>query len=1403
METCDGAGECQPGALPELDDGDPCTVDSCDPINGVQHAPAIEDDANPCTIDSCDSNGDAVHTPAPLGASCTDGDACNGEETCDGAGVCLSGTPIDLDDGNPCTRGTCSPETGYRPVALRGGTSCADADACDGEEICDGAGVCEPGTPPRLDDGDPCTADVCEALTGVVHEYSDSPECRADRSGWTLVAGSTPSPRDSAAVVYASAIDAVVLFGGENAGVALGETWIWAPGQEWSLVAGQGPRPRAGASAVYDSNRDRLLLFGGAEGSGTQATFLADTWEFDVDTRTWLRVDAVASPPARAYAAMAFDSVRDRVVLFGGTGAQDYDDTWEWDPDVAEWREAHPAVSPSPRAGATLTYDDAQRGMLLVGGAPDALAAQPRQDTWWYDGERWTEVAGVDAPLARVGHSVIYDSRGSRYVAFGGVDAAASAELWTFTLADSAWVRSDVEGAPAARAGHSAVYDASASRMIVVSGLTYSQTGRSTPAFGDVWLLDLADAAASWQQFGRGKAPARIDRGLVHDPVRHVLVAASSSSGGATDVWEYDPQRLRWEVNRTLNQNAPRSSTGQGAAYYDERRQRVSAVDAALAVWDWTGSAWELRECSSEKKHPMSFTESASAYDASSGRLYRFGGVARRGVGFVVDDYYGAAHWARMWVMDTDTCGWRRAPEHGTPPALRKGAAMAWDGARGVVVLFGGATRDCNSGQACLLSDTWEYEPVSGDWTVVPGDVHPEARAGASLAFDSTTGAVVLFGGYANAGTLSPLGDTWAYDTGSKVWQRVASNDEPAARRGASLVFDPDRGRAVLAGGIGVEGFPLADMWELDGQVWREINVSGHPSARNGAAAAWEPTSGVGIAFGGVNGSGDRHYLGDTWIWSNGWRLVRDAEGFVAASGWVSTDDSKAPSPRAGHAMSRDAYGDGQVLLFGGEDDQGPRADTWTFDPKSQGWTRHDYWRNPPARTEHAISALPDAGYLIFGGEGETGLLGDTWLLRSGRPWALPQGSSATAPSARRSHALATDVARNQVVLFGGIDEAGASAETWLYDIAAGTWSKRTSLRSPEPRFGHTMTYDPIREVVVLTGGAGTAPARSYAATWEWDGVDWRRRRPDAEYLPTAGHLAFFDERAGELIISGGLRHAVGGDAAATHAGTFAFERADGSDEQRLRALGESCQAADQCASDHCADGYCCNVACSGQCSACNVEGAEGTCAAVTGEPVGSRVACEGPDGECGSRCNGVEMNACHVAPVGTECGALGCDAGVLHRTRGTCDGTSSCVGGEPFYCEPYACVDGGCASRCWSDADCFSSDYACSRAYYSDSTGQCERRALIETFQVLPNIPTVGQPAVLSASASGSARYEFRHLEGGYYRSLCGGTQSGATCAWTPDTPGTHAFEVRTSRPGIYTPDDKRRITIEVVEAP
>jgi hypothetical protein len=127
------------------------------------------DDSNECTADSCDEGTGCLHEN--LETDCDDQDACTGIGRCAG-GECRSGPAIDCDDGNPCTDDSCDSLTGCSNTHNE--ADCDDLDACTTADRC-GAGVCRGGPALECDDGNPCTDDACEAARGCVNDANQAP----------------------------------------------------------------------------------------------------------------------------------------------------------------------------------------------------------------------------------------------------------------------------------------------------------------------------------------------------------------------------------------------------------------------------------------------------------------------------------------------------------------------------------------------------------------------------------------------------------------------------------------------------------------------------------------------------------------------------------------------------------------------------------------------------------------------------------------------------------------------------------------------------------------------------------------------------------------------------------------------------------------------------------------------------------------------------------------------------------------------------------------------------------------------------------------------------------------------------------------------------------------------------
>ena len=196
-------------------------------------------------------------------------------------------------------------------------------------------------------------------------------------------------------------------------------------GNAWRQhVTATGPQAFLSGQAVFDSARDRTVFVCG--GSSTPAV---QTWEWD--GATWVQ-RSFAGPSRRIGAAMAFDRVRGRTVLFGGADPMfilnpPLNDTWEW--DGTTWTQRAPAVAPSGRSGASMTFDTARGVSVLYGGG-----ATP--DTWEYDGNTWTPWPQT-GPHGR--GSVVYDSHRDRAVLIGGDVTSNNQDVWEWDGA--AWTQ--------------------------------------------------------------------------------------------------------------------------------------------------------------------------------------------------------------------------------------------------------------------------------------------------------------------------------------------------------------------------------------------------------------------------------------------------------------------------------------------------------------------------------------------------------------------------------------------------------------------------------------------------------------------------------------------------------------------------------------------------------------------------------------------------------------------------------------------------------------------------------------------------------------------------------------------------------------------------------------------------
>ena len=532
----------------------------------------------------------------------------------------------------------------------------------------------------------------------------------------------------------------------------------------------------------------------GLSGDGCSSTCTA---EFAI-WRDATPIDAIGP----ADGAAAYDSVRDRVITFGGNDAAGCGNvTREWDGDG--WRTRSSPVSPAARDQHVLVYDARRHRTVLFGGSACSFGAQ-LADTWEWDGVTWAPVTPLASPPARWGHAAVFD--GQHVVIFGGTDGTTTFDdVWEYD--GTTWTQRVTNTGPTPRRAAAIAFDPVRSRIVVFGGQD------AFGVLGDTW--ELADT--TWSSPAVVGPPARASASASFDGAA-VMVFGGDAGAPLGDTWLWDG--TSWS-NPTPEGPVPRR--GHTSAF-DSAHGVVILTGGVVGVspnaetWEWDGALWQDV---SQTRTPNPRFSSTLVFDAIRGEAVGFGGEP---------DQIG---WNETWVWTGDE--WiRRAPA--VSPTRRGRAGLTYDARRGRVVMFGGRLRGALF-RLVHLGDTWVWDGAS--WVEITPAQSPAPRA-SPLAYDSVRDRIVMFGG-AGGSPGAPeiaLSDTWEYDGAS--WIQRQPLHVPPARGEHVLVYDAHRRRVVMFGGTG-DPDKLSDTWEWDGTDWTLMATAQTPPTTDTLSAAYDP----------------------------------------------------------------------------------------------------------------------------------------------------------------------------------------------------------------------------------------------------------------------------------------------------------------------------------------------------------------------------------------------------------------------------------------------------------------------------------------------------------------------------------------------------------------------------------
>ena len=594
---------------------------------------------------------------------------------------------------------------------------------------------------------------------------------------------------------------------------------------------------------AFDAARSCVVMFGGSSGGSGIGAYSSETWQFD--GRDWT-FRTLEGPRRTSYALMAYDPVRQRTMMTGGTAVQifgqpapDQRQTWEW--DGSEWTMR--GLAPVHLSGGI----DYMPGVGIVVIRPSSSANNTSEAYRW-DGTGWT-LLSQPLPYFSPPMSCAYDpNRAAMIIAAGnGTFAWDGATCTQIAPATPAYPRS-IRYIPARNTvigfvfSGPVIYELRPAGWTAITGPTGMNVSDPSPSapLPDGGLLIFGGAATSdsrvncWRFDGttifpiprRGpigtEAPA-----MAYDSDRHVSVAFSGRHGLSqlldTTTWElrgetwllrassgppgrfdgsmaYDPvarlcllqggnaNAVTWSWNgQTWTNLGGSGPTGDGTMTWDSAAQKlVYHVNSDARPWTWNGTTW----VGASPYTPVMGSQAGVVFDADRGY---FIAVARAAS-------FGTYRWTgSAW---TTLISPRQTSEYQP--------LMVYSQRLGGVLLFGGFSGLNNDGG--YPNRTYFLGSTASSWV----DLNlrgPLGRKYAGFVDDTAAERIIMYAGLANLHTPR---DTWKFASGPAA---VAIQPQPATapQGSAAELFIIAKGGGVISYQWRRNGQPLADDTRISG----------------------------------------------------------------------------------------------------------------------------------------------------------------------------------------------------------------------------------------------------------------------------------------------------------------------------------------------------------------------------------------------------------------------------------------------------------------------------------------------------------------------------------------------------------------------------------------------------------
>ncbi len=929
-------------------------------------------------------------------------------------------------------------------------------------------------------------------------------------------------------MVYDSVNDRFVVFAGKRNNVRTNETWVYernaafAAGWQRLNIAGTPPSPVQYHNAIYESANERMLVFGGFNDA---TGYTNQLWQLNLTrgSESWLLVGtgSPAFPSARYGSAFIIDEVNERAILFGGIGGTgNMNDAWQLSlaGGGATWAAAAMAplgTAPTGRWGMAGVFDSVNNRLVIYGGyGPTGQTDEVHELTLGVT-PTWAQITPTGTAGARYFASYTHDAAGNTLIVQSGYRSGTilrdvwqlalsgpSAHTWTELAAD--------DNAGIGRVTGAGAFDTSRDQAAFFGGL-----GTGGFALTALSLLSTSGAPA-WQSGGvaTGEYPhGRWGHMLVHDHVGHdrlILWGGKDNSTYFTELWVMD-RSLPEPAWALMSVPGVKPAARVYMAYaYDAAGDRLLVHGGIGASNNTLGDLWQLDLSLATPVWTQLASGPAARYlhqvaiDTTLNRMFLFGG-------------WTTTYSNETWSYDLAGNTWTLLAPTGGPPAARQAHGLVYDSSWNRLVAFGGVSA------AGRLNDVWALDltsPGSESWgDISAGGFAMPPTAYFAYAMHPTLTDAYVHGGETSAGASFQM---WRLDLSgfNAAWWPVAHGGGiPIERKHHQATFD-SAGNLYM--GYGYADFQaVADLWVMDtsntAAGWSDAHNRQAPGGMASAAAAYDPVGNRMIAFGGLTGNAHQGGMFQLDLGSP----VAQWTPLDATGTW--------PSPRRAATMVYDNSSvPPRMILYGGRQGIAHSTisnQVWALNlGVSPSWQLLATSANPGPRANHV--AVVAGGFMyIWGGMDQTGTYrNDVRRLDLGTLAWSTVTPSGTVPTARVSPGAVYDAPRNRIVFFGGHTGSGTVNQLVELDLGAMDWATLAPGGTvPAARLYHVMVHDAAGQRAVIHGGVLGSAAYADLYTLDLTTDTFTQIAPPVA-IPQGRwqHAGVWDSAVGRLAIAGG-----------------------------------------------------------------------------------------------------------------------------------------------------------------------------------------------------------------------------------------------------------------------------------------